>query len=135
MTTRLHVAREEFGELVVLHVYGEVDLSNVELLEQALQQACTGAPHSGRVVVDATAITFLSAAGMAALVQAQLNCQDRGLDFAVAANQRAVVRALRVAGLDALVKIFPSLKAACETLARPDDRSTDARGEVKCGAT
>jgi anti-anti-sigma factor len=126
MTTRLHVAREDLGELVVVHLRGEVDLSNVELLERALQQACTGAAHSSRVVVDATALTFLSAAGMAALVQAQASCQDRGLVFAVVANQPAVVRPLRATGLDTLVRIFPSLKAACETLPRPDDRGTDA---------
>jgi anti-sigma B factor antagonist len=121
MRTQLHIARKDLGELVVLHLCGEVDLSNVEVLQRALRQACTGAAHAGRLVVDATAITFLSTTGMAALVRAQASCQDRGLDFAVVANQRAVVSPLRITGLDTLVRLYPSLQAARRSLARPDD--------------
>jgi anti-anti-sigma factor len=63
-------------------------------------------------VVDATAIAFLSCVGVAALARAQARCQARGLDFAVVAAGRAVLRPLQVTGMDQLVKIFPSLQAA-----------------------
>jgi anti-sigma B factor antagonist len=96
--------------MIVLHVRGEVDISNVELLERALQHVCGG--DHGRVVLDATAITFLAAAGVMALVRAQGRCLARGLDFAVVAAGRAVIRPLQATGMDQLVKVFPSMEAA-----------------------
>lgn len=93
---------------------GEVDLSNIELLEVALQHVCAG--DGARVVVDATAITFLSADGVAALVRAQARCQARDLDFALVATDWAVLRPLQVTGMDQRVKTFPSLDAARQAM-------------------
>ncbi|WP_306306561.1 STAS domain-containing protein [Mycobacterium celatum] len=105
-TTLLDVHREELDDVVLLQLRGEVDLSNVEVLELALDQICSGIAR--RVIIDATAITFLSMAAVAALVQAQAN----GLDLVLVAVQRAVLRPLEATGLAQRLKIFASLDAA-----------------------
>jgi anti-anti-sigma factor len=109
-TTRLDFHQEELDDLIVLHVRGEIDISNVELLERALQQLCDR--DRGRIVVDTNRITFLSSVGVMAMVRAQARCQADGLDFAVVAARRPVLRPLQASGMDQLLKIFPSLEAA-----------------------
>jgi anti-sigma B factor antagonist len=109
-TTPFAVRREELDDLTVLHVRGEVDLSNVEQLERALQEVCDG--DHGRILVDTSRISFLSSVGVMALVRAQARCQAGGLDFAVVAARRPVLRPLQATGMDQLLKIFPSLEAA-----------------------
>ncbi|ORV98820.1 STAS domain-containing protein [Mycobacterium kyorinense] len=92
--------------MVLLHLRGEVDLSNVEVLELALDQICSGIAR--RVIVDATAVTFLSMAAVAALMQAQA----KGLDLVLVAMQRAVLRPLEATGLAQRLRVFASLEAA-----------------------
>ncbi|MGH3636981.1 anti-sigma factor antagonist [Mycobacterium sp.] len=115
MTAPLDIQRATHDGLIILRLRGDIDLSNVAMLEGALQQVCTGSADASRVVVDATAVEFLSVAGIAALVQAQTRCRQNGLDFAVVAAQRAVLRPLQAIGLDRQVKIFTSGEAAIAT--------------------
>ncbi|HZU49012.1 MAG TPA: STAS domain-containing protein [Mycobacterium sp.] len=111
----LHVERTTVNDLVVLHLRGDVDLCNVAQLECALRETCGAIPDSGRVVVDATAIDFLSVAGVTALVRGQRRCRERGLDFSVVAAHRAVLRPLQATGFGEQVTIFASLEAATES--------------------
>jgi anti-anti-sigma factor len=110
----LRVERTTVNDLVVLQLRGDVDLSNVAHVECALRETCDAMPDAGRLLVDATAVDFLSVAGVTALVRGQRRCQERGLGFSVVAAHRAVLRPLQATGVCEKVTIFPSLEVAAE---------------------
>lgn len=108
----LHVERTTVNDLVVLHLRGDVDLSNVAQLECALRETCGAFPDAGRILLDATGVDFLSVAGVTALVRGQRRCRERGLDFSVVADHRAVLRPLQATGVGEQFTVFASLEAA-----------------------
>jgi anti-anti-sigma factor len=111
----LHVERTTVNDLVVLHLRGDVDLSNVAQLECALRETCGAFPDAGRILLDATGVDFLSVAGVTALVRGQRRCRERGLDFSVVADHRAVLRPLQATGVGEQFTVFASLEAAVES--------------------
>jgi anti-anti-sigma factor len=98
-----------------LHLRGDVDLSNVAQLECALRETCGAFPDAGRILLDATGVDFLSVAGVTALVRGQRRCRERGLDFSVVADHRAVLRPLQATGVGEQFTVFASLEAAVES--------------------
>ncbi|GHF32384.1 anti-sigma B factor antagonist [Amycolatopsis bartoniae] len=90
-------SREEGGRRVVT-VGGELDLCTAPQLSQALQAQLDEAART--VVVDLGEVSFLGAAGLAALARAQADAQRRGIGFRVLAEASPVRRYLALAGLN-----------------------------------
>jgi anti-anti-sigma factor len=89
---------------VVVQVRGEVD-SYTEPLLRACLRSHTTRPAVTDLVVDLRKVTFLGAAGIAALLWARDACQARGIRFTVrAGTQRRVLRPLELTGLMDLVR-------------------------------
>jgi anti-anti-sigma factor len=89
---------------VVVQVRGEVDSYTEPLLRACLHSQITR-PAVTELVVDLRKVTFLGAAGIAALLWARNACQARGIRFTVRAGaQRRVLRPLEVTGLMELVR-------------------------------
>jgi anti-sigma B factor antagonist len=117
VTAPLSVHHTHLDDVVVVRLRGDVDMSNVGTLHDALRRA-SGSSAGRRVLVDATAVEFLSVAGMTALVEAHMQCERSGLDFAVVTGQPAVLRSLHLVGLDRQLTVVPA-PAATSGAAQP----------------
>jgi anti-sigma B factor antagonist len=108
-TLRLAVVVRD--EVVVLRVIGEVDLATAPELQDALIVAEYAALPM--VVVDLTRTTFLSVAGMRALLAAE---QGMGGNRFAVASEPSVRRTLCLAGLEQKLPVFESVDAAVDAL-------------------
>ena len=94
------------GDLAVISLVGEIDLSNVAAVERELDLAMEG--HAGAVVV-LDALTYLDSAAIAALER----LSQRRARLSIVLDKRAPIhRAVTVAGLDRLIPFYETLPAA-----------------------
>lgn len=104
MTGQLEVG----GTQLRIRVVGEVDLETAP----ALAEACELARHHARkvaevteIVVDLRPVSFLGAAGLTELVHAHHRCLYDAVLLRVVADQPAVIRPLRLTGLDEMLTL------------------------------
>ncbi len=89
-------------DLVLLDVAGELELSTVDTLREAVDTALA-APDCTGVLVDLTELGFCDSTGITALVCARAQAAACGRSFGVVGAHGMVRRVLEVAGvLDAL---------------------------------
>jgi stage II sporulation protein AA (anti-sigma F factor antagonist) len=101
-------ARED-GDLVVVTVIGDVDLSSTDLLWDQLN---AWLDPSVRVVVDCSQITFIDSMGLRTLVQAAHAASDMNTYFGLVAPSAAVVRVLELSGTSDLFTISDGVPEA-----------------------
>lgn len=100
---RLRVSRPGSGTAVV-HVRGEVDVLTAPRLTELLVTRLRGAIRT--LVIDLSEVDFLGAAGLSALVHAELLARHRGVTLrVVAGDNRAALRPLTVTGLAGLLDV------------------------------
>jgi anti-sigma B factor antagonist len=101
------------GSAVVVAVKGEVDIATGPRLRAALSDALDE-PGSGPVIVDLSEVTFLGSTGVAVLVDAdwQANQRKRDLRVVVDRDRPAVVRPLESTGIDRLLSTYGDLQSA-----------------------
>jgi anti-sigma B factor antagonist len=86
---------------VVLALEGELDLATVPLLEETLAGAY--ASDASQILVDLSALTFIDAAGLRALLLADLRSRRDGNRLQMTAGPPQVQRLFEIAGVrDAL---------------------------------
>ena len=102
---------EQGPDVRVLHVVGELDTLTAPLLQVRLleQQA-----QVGHVVLDLSDVTFLGSAGLAVLVGAKDDAENRGCQLQVVPGSRIVKRALEATGLLQLFTIAEDVPGALE---------------------
>jgi anti-anti-sigma factor len=94
---------------VVIAVLGEVDLRSGPLLHTRLHEHVRMAGPD--LIVDLTAVSFLGIAGLATLMAAWEATVTAEVEFVVVARTRAVLRPLRLTGLDRKFDVVPSFAA------------------------
>lgn len=92
---------------VVVAVFGEVDARSGPVLHTRLQEHVRKAGPD--LVVDLTAVSFLSIAGLATLMAVWEATVTAEVEFVVVARTRAVLRPLRLTGLDRKFDVVPGL--------------------------
>lgn len=108
----LIIDRAQVGTAVVLTLTGEVDSATAPQLREAVLDALT-TPDAGPVVVDMTEVTFLSSAGLGALVEAHQSADRHGEPLRVVVDHaRPVLRPLQLSGLDQVLTLFHFLDNA-----------------------
>jgi anti-anti-sigma factor len=113
MDFSIHTAAE--GELMVITVYGDLDLATAPQLESEL----TGLDVSTqqRIIVDLSGVTFMACVGMTVLLNAHMAVSHTG-SFAVVAAGRSTTLPLHLAGLDHTLALYPSLRSAIASMSR-----------------
>lgn len=96
--------------LPVVSVQGEVDISTVGVLDDAVGAQLDGGASS--LVVDFLGVTFLDSTGLSALVRAHRRCEERGGRLAVVMDDERLLGLLTVTGLDRLLRTFPTVDEA-----------------------
>lgn len=98
-TPTLRTESTDYGAgAVSLRVCGEIDATSVARLEAQLTRLLSRGPAI--LVLDVSDVTFLSARGLAALVQARHTAVRTGVDLRLMCGNRAVSRPLEATGFD-----------------------------------
>ena len=94
---------------VVLAITGEVDLLTAERLTKALAVEVARHPL---VIVDLTAVEFLSSSGLTALALAHRAASVAGHELRLVATNRVTLRPLQITGLAEQIAVFPTIPDA-----------------------
>ena len=105
----LEVSTRRAGSCEVLTVAGEIDLSVAGPLRDKITQCLDTRPTV--LVIDLSAVTFLSSPGLSALVDAQ-RAGAPDTTVRIVAAGRAVLRPMQITGLDRVLPGYPTLDAA-----------------------
>jgi anti-sigma B factor antagonist len=102
---------------VIIAVAGEVDLLTADQLTEAL---ATEVARQALVVVDLTAVSFLSSSGLAALALAHRAAVEAGHVLRIVAGNRVTLRPIQITGLADEIGVFASLPDAVAGVAPSD---------------
>ncbi|MCS7477679.1 STAS domain-containing protein [Umezawaea endophytica] len=100
--------------LDVVPADGDLDMISASDLAIDLGLALSARPRA--VIADLTAVRFVSAAGLSVLERAHHHAETVGSRFVVVAAQRCVLLPLALTGLDAVLSVFPDVRAVVEGL-------------------
>jgi anti-sigma B factor antagonist len=109
MDPRLEGAVQRSSATAVVRVAGELDLASVpELAEllRDLERPCD------RVVLDLSELAFMDSTGLTLAVTEHRRAETDGFEFVLAGATGPVLRALRLAGLDAKLKMVADVASA-----------------------
>lgn len=98
--------------VAVAVVGGDLDDTAVLVLDEVRTQLQSRPPT---LIPDLRAVTFLGSGGLSTLVESHYQATGTGTRLLIVADQRAVLRPLKVTGLDELVDLQPDLETALET--------------------
>jgi anti-sigma B factor antagonist len=105
--TELSLAREEFGDHVVLRVGGEIDFHTAPRLYDYLVEQMERPS-----VVDMAGVSFCDSSGLGALVTAHKDYRTNHADLVLAAPRPNVARLLRLTQLDSVIGVFDTVEDA-----------------------
>ena len=94
----------------VLTAPEEIDITNAGELETALLRSARRGP--GGFVVDLTRTRFCDSAGVSTLVRAFRRATSSGTKMRLVVGGLAVQRVLTLTGVDRLIEVYPSVRAA-----------------------
>jgi len=92
--------------VLLIRMSGEIDIASTEQAAQAIRAAVV--PPARLVLIDLSAVTFCSSAGLGNLVEARQLAGQHGIDLALVGVGRPVDRPLSVTGLGGQFKIYAS---------------------------
>lgn len=96
----------------IVALCGELDHAARDFAEEALRPPAGDAPP--RTVVDLTDLTFMDSSGINALIAAHRAAVDAQGWLRVAGTRPAVLRVMRIVGVDALISCRPTVRLALE---------------------
>jgi len=103
------------AEATTVAVRGEIDLPVLGRLRTRLGEEIDLAPRA--LVLDLSEVSFCGTGGITELLVAASEAHVSGVPFAIVAGARAVLRPIRVLGLERLLPIHGSVEAAVDWLA------------------
>jgi anti-sigma B factor antagonist len=107
--------RTERGYLVAV-LSGGLDVTRATALREQLLRMLR--PAASRLVLDLSLVSHVDAGGLAVLVGTERRARLLGGSLRLAAVKPAVDMAVRAAGLDRLLEIFPTVQSAVSSPAR-----------------
>lgn len=102
------------GAVKVVALSGEVDLSTSPKVRDRLLDCILG---GASVVVNLADVTYIDSSGVASLVEAYQNAKSRNLKFALAEVGETPLRVLKLARLDQVFIIHPTVDEAVANMA------------------
>lgn len=86
----------------VVTVQGRVDSETADELEASLQAAVA---QDGKVVVDFAGVTYVSSAGLRALIQGARAAEVKSSEFVVCSPRPSVKRVFDMSGMEQIIKV------------------------------
>jgi anti-anti-sigma factor len=95
------------GDIIVLEVKGEVDAHTVRFLDKLLEDLFT--QEEPCVVIDLSAITFISSAGLRTILYAHKEAVKSGGEVRLTVPAGPIRRMFEITGFPEVMKIFDTL--------------------------
>ncbi|WP_067238599.1 STAS domain-containing protein [Streptomyces longwoodensis] len=108
----LTVSRRSRDGVLIVAARGEIDLNSCAPLAQAL--AVPGEATAPRTVIDLSGVTFMDSTGINLLIGADRAARGARGWLRLAAPTEAVLRTMRLVGLDLVIPSYPTLSEALE---------------------
>lgn len=101
----------------IISPQGRLDFAAAASFQQQLQSAITGAgtPPSA-VIIDCTALNYVSSAGLRSFLVAARSAQSNGVAFSVCSLQKSVREVFDVSGFSRIIAAHPDCNAALSSL-------------------
>lgn len=106
----LQVVTQYQPDAIVLAVSGELDVASAPMLRAHVGFALGRRP--AHLILDLAGLRFCDAAGLSVFAMARKASRRDGASLALAAVPRAVIRLLRMTGMDRVLDVYPSVAAA-----------------------
>lgn len=107
---RFTVIPRRNGEMLVLHVTGDLDVLTAPTLGTHLDVALANAPSV--LIVDLTDVEFLSSAGISVLVETHRLTDRADISLRVVADGPATGRPLHMMRIDEIIDVYPTVAEA-----------------------
>lgn len=107
---RFSVTHRRNGEILVLHVTGDLDVLTAPSLGTHLDVALANAPSV--LIVDISDVAFLSSAGISMLVETHRLTQRADISLRVVAEGSATSRPIRMMSIDEIIDLYPTVDDA-----------------------
>jgi anti-sigma B factor antagonist len=116
----LEIRQERDAEagVEVVAPQGEVDISNLSILDQVLVDVLQRRPR--RLVVDLSGVAYIDSGGVSSLLRAGQRFSRQGGQLALADGSRFVRRLLQMTGIDRIFPYFDTLPAALNAAPVPE---------------
>ena len=99
---------ETHGDFVLVRLRGEVDLSWSQQVRRTILDALGASPAVG---VELSQVSYIDSSGIAALVEGFQSARGKGQTFVLTDVSDAVLAVLKLARLDKVFAILPSIEA------------------------
>lgn len=106
----ISVSTSEAGEVHIVHVRGEIDVTSAAVLRDALESLIVDGRR--RLTLDLGQVTFMDSTGLGIIVGRLKKIARYGGTMTVAAHHERVLRVFSITGLDQLLDIHPDLEGA-----------------------
>lgn len=114
----ISVTTSEAGEVHIVHIAGEIDVTSAAVLRDALEALI--ADGRRRLTLDLSDVTFLDSTGLGIVVGRLKRLARHGGTMSVAASHERVRRVFTITGLDQLLEIHEDLESAVRAAAEAD---------------
>jgi len=94
---------DDTGGCVVVRLQGELDMATAPGLSRVLNHSLDAKPSA--LTLDLSDLTFVDSTGIGVLITACRRAGAQGCAFSVRSPQRAVLRALRLTGVDRVLAV------------------------------
>jgi anti-sigma B factor antagonist len=118
-STRFGVTRRREADAVVLEVSGAVDEVTAPSLATDLDVVLMSEP--ALLVIDLTAVEFMSSAAMNLLIETQRLTAAMATNVRVAADGTATSRPMRFIGIDRIIELYSTVDEALSGRQRPTE--------------
>ncbi len=110
---------QQIADVTLIRVTGRIDHKTVKEFENSLTPFLeVGNPAAGKtIIMDFDGLDFMTSAGLRMLMIAAKTCGKQHRDIAVAALQPIIKEIFTISRFDLVLKVFPTVRAALETLA------------------
>lgn len=98
------------GTTRTIGLVGELDLSTVPQLDQAVHEALGDVPET--LVLDLSATTFIESTGVRSILAAHRRCESLGVRFVVVPASPEAQRVFRLCGLEGVLPFVPGPRPA-----------------------
>jgi anti-anti-sigma factor len=116
----MNVRIEVVGDVTCVKPEGRLDFDAAPGFQQALERLLTRpGPAPARVVIDGSALEYISSAGLRAVLLGAKAAQRSGGAFALCALQPAVREVFELSGFSQIMPIHPDLETALARLQAP----------------
>lgn len=112
-TEAMQLKQELHDGVLSITLHGRLDATSGDRTRGALVE---GAASHPRMLLDCSGVTFLSSAGLHAIVIGHRSARDHGVKFAVVLPTSPAAETVKISGIDKVIPIFGSRAAALESM-------------------